>query len=389
MRDFTASRLRDVQPSATITIADKAKRMRAEGKDILDLSGGDPHFNTPELVIETAHRAMHQGDTHYSPSRGMPELLQAVQRKFAQDNGIKYDLDELIATPGGKLGIFATLMATVDPGDEVLLLSPAWVSYEPSVRVAGGKPVYIPLEPEDYRITPELLRSVNAPNAKVLIFNTPNNPTGRVATEDEIRALAEFAQERDLLVISDELYEKLLFDGHEHISIASLPGMHDRTVTINGASKSYAMTGWRLGYLGAPRMLAAQILKVQQHSVTAAATFTQLAGACALESAQDRVDHMLEGYAANRDLVTSMLNSVPGVTCPAPEGAFYAFPNIGRRDSVAFAAELLDKAGVAVTPGVAFGPTGEGHIRISFAVEPNTLETALARVRSALASFVK
>lgn len=384
MRDFTAARLRDVKPSATITVADKAKQLMAEGKDIIDLSGGDPHFKTPQQIIRVASEAMEQGDTHYAPSRGVPRLLKAVQRKFAEDNGVEYGLDEIVVTPGGKLGIFAALMATVDPGDEVLLLSPAWVSYEPGVRLAGGVPKYVPLEPEQYRITPELLRSVDAPRARAIIFNTPNNPTGRVATEEEVRAVAEFAEERDLLVISDELYEKLLYDDRKHLSIASLPGMRERTVTINGASKSYAMTGWRLGYLAAPKPLAAQVLKVQQHSVTAAATFTQFAAACALESAQPDVERMLEGYRSNRELLVSMLSEVPGVCCPAPEGAFYAFPSIGERDSVRFAGELLESAGVAVTPGVAFGPTGEGHIRLSYAVETEQLRTALTRIAQAM-----
>ncbi len=385
MRDFTAARLRGVEPSATVSIADKAKQLVAQGRDVIDLSGGDPHFKTPRHIVEAAHHAMLEGDTHYAPSRGVPQLIRAVQQKFSRDNGLEYAADEIVITPGGKLGLYATIMATVDPGDEVLLLSPAWVSYEPEVRLAGGTAVYVPLEPEDYRITPAVLRSVRAPRAKVLVFNTPNNPTGRVATEEEIRAVAEFAQERDLLVISDELYEKLLYDGRRHLSIASLPGMRERTVTINGASKSYAMTGWRLGYLGAPRELASQILKIQQHSVTSAATFTQFATAEAIESSEEDVRAMLREYERNRSLVVESLSSMDGVRCPCPEGAFYAFPSIGERDSVEFARKLLDESGVAVTPGVAFGPTGEHHVRISFAVATRTLERAMERMRDALA----
>lgn len=384
MRDFIASRLRDVKPSATITIADKAKSLQAEGKDVIDLSGGDPHFKTPEHIIREAYNAMNRGDTHYAASRGVPRLLRAIQNKLASDNGLEYGLDEIIATPGGKLAIYATLTATVNPGDEVLLLSPAWVSYEPCVYLAGGVPLYVPLEPEEYRITPEALRAVEAPRAKVLIFNTPNNPTGRVATTEELQALVEFAQERDLLVLSDELYEKLLFDGREHVSLASLPGMRDRTVTVNGVSKSYAMTGWRLGYLAAPKAIASAVLKVQQHSVTTAATFTQIAAACALEGSQDAVEEMLRGYESNRRLVTDALNTMPGIHCPSPEGAFYAFPSISNRDSLRFSEQLLDEAEVALTPGVAFGPTGEGHVRISFATDPQLLERAFERMGKAL-----
>ncbi len=385
MRDFTAARLRDVQESATIAVSDKAKALKAQGKDVLDLSGGDPHFKTPEHIRREAFEAMERGDTRYPPSRGVPRLLEAIQRKLAQENGLEYARDELVVTPGGKLGIYASLMATVEPGDQVLLLSPAWVSYEPGIRLAGGSPVYVPLEPEEYRITPEALRSVDAPRAKVLIFNSPNNPTGRVATREELEAVSEFARERDLLVISDELYEKLLYDGHEHTSLATLPGMWERTITVNGFSKAYAMTGWRLGYVAAPRQIIAQIFKVHQQSVTAAATFTQLAGARALAGPQDAVDDMLREYDSNRRLVVQALNDMPGVYCPSPEGAFYAFPRIeSASDSVRFAQELLEDALVAVTPGVAFGPTGEGHVRISFATSADVLERAFERMAKVL-----
>ncbi len=385
MRDFTAARLRDVQESATIAVSDKAKALKAQGKDVLDLSGGDPHFKTPEHIRREAFEAMERGDTRYPPSRGVPRLLEAIQRKLAQENGLEYARDELVVTPGGKLGIYASLMATVEPGDQVLLLSPAWVSYEPGIRLAGGSPVYVPLEPEEYRITPEALRSVDAPRAKVLIFNSPNNPTGRVATREELEAVSEFARERDLLVISDELYEKLLYDGHEHTSLATLPGMWERTITVNGFSKAYAMTGWRLGYVAAPREIIAQLFKVHQQSVTSAATFTQLAGARALEGPQDAVDQMLREYDSNRRLVVQALNDMPGVYCPSPEGAFYAFPRIeSASDSVRFAQELLEDALVAVTPGVAFGPTGEGHVRISFATSADVLERAFERMAKVL-----
>ncbi len=380
MRDFTAKRLENVQESATIAISDKAKRLKAEGRDVIDLSGGDPHFNTPEHIVREAFNAIEEGQTHYAPSRGVPRLIEAVSNKLRRDNGLEYAKDEIVVTPGGKLGIYASLAATLDPGDEVLLLSPAWVSYEPSVRLAGGSPVYVPLEAPDFRITPEALRAVDAPRAKLLILNTPNNPTGRVATREEMEAVAGFAQERDLLVISDELYEMLLYDGHEHISLASLPGMRERVVTVNGMSKSYAMTGWRLGYLAAPRELAAQVLKVQQHSVTSAATFTQIAAACALEGSQEAVASMLKGYESNRKLVLDALNAMPGVSCPSPEGAFYAFPRVDTSDSLAFAARLLEEANVALIPGVAFGPTGEGHVRLSFATSPDLLERAFERM---------
>lgn len=386
MRDFAARRLDKVRESATIAVADRAKQLRAEGVDVVDLSGGDPQFDTPAHIVTEAINAIRRGDTHYAPSRGIPALLKAVQRKLADDNGVECGLDEIIVTPGGKHAIYSTLVATVEAGDQVILLSPAWVSYEPSVRLAGGEPVYAPLQADEFRITPEVLRSVDAPRAKVLIFNTPNNPTGRVATREEIEAVAEFAEERDLLVISDELYEKLLYDGREHISLASLPGMRDRTVTVNGVSKSYAMTGWRLGYLAAPRALTSQILKVHQHSVTTAATFTQAAAVAALEGPQGVVAEMLAEYDRNRALVVKALNSLPGVNCPTPEGAFYAFPKVDSADSLEYAQCLLDGAGVALTPGVAFGPTGEGRVRISFATSPALLENAFERMAALLRS---
>jgi aspartate aminotransferase len=384
MRDFIADRMGAVKPSATLSVADKAKALKAEGKDVVDLSGGDPHFKTPEHIRREAFEAMESGETHYSASRGVPRLLRAIQRKLAADNGLEYALDELVVTPGGKLALYATLMATVNPGEQVLLLSPAWVSYEPVVRLAGGDAVYVPLEAPDHRITPEALRSVDAPRARALIFNSPNNPTGRVATPEELQTVAEFAQERDLLVISDELYEKLLYDGRTHTSLATLPGMRERTVTVNGFSKAYAMTGWRLGYLAAPKPVVSKAFLVHQQSVTAAATFTQLAAACALEGPQDAVTEMLREYDSNRRMLVEALNAMPGVHCPPIEGAFYAFPRVEGRESIPFAEELLDEALVAVTPGVAFGPSGEGHIRLSFATPPEVLREGLARIGKAL-----
>ncbi len=388
LRNKISKRVAGIQPSATVAVSDKARAMAAQGLDVINLGGGDPDFGTPSRIVDGALDAIRQGHTHYVSSAGVKRLRTAIADKLREENGLEFDPDrEIIVTPGAKLALFAAIMATVEEGDEVLILDPAWVSYAPCVQLAGGVAVHVSLSVEDnFLVTEAKLREKVTPRSKLLMVNSPNNPTGRVLTREELEAIAKVALENDLLVLSDEIYEKILYDGHQHISIGSLPDMLDRTIVINGFSKAYAMTGWRLGYVAAKGPLAKEILKVQQHSATCASSFTQYAGIAALTGPQDVVSQMVEEYRKRRDLITAGLNSLPGISCHQPEGAFYAFPNISATgmSSIEFADMLLSKARVAVTPGIAFGDSGEGHVRLSFANSMPLIQEAIERMREVL-----
>lgn len=384
-----ARRVTAIEPSPTVAVSDRARQLVAEGRDIIDLGGGDPDFPTPRHIVAAAADAMAAGDTHYVASPGIPELRRALVDKLRADNGLDYDPAEIVVTPGGKAAIYTTLVTLIDRGDEVLLLDPSWVSYAPEVILAEGTPVAVPLSAADtFTITADLLRQYVTPRTKALIFCSPSNPTGRVATREEVAAIAEVAREHNLIILSDEIYEKLIYDGRRHLSIATLPGMRERTVTLNGFSKAYAMTGWRLGYLAAPAPIVKQVLKVHGHSVTCVTSFGQRGALEALRGPQEFIGEMLAAYDRRRRLVTDGLNAIPGVRCPLVEGAFYAFPDIRGTglSSAACAEVLIERAGVAVTPGQAFGAAGEGHIRLSFATSDELLSRAVERMAEALAS---
>ncbi len=359
--------------------------MAQEGLDVINLGAGDPDFDTPAYIVDAALAAIEKGYTHYVSSRGVKGLREAIANKLKEENNLEFDpATEIIVTPGAKLGLFAALMAVVDDSDEVLILDPFWVSYEPCVQFSGGIPIRVPLSKEDnFRVMGANLREKLTPRSKLLMINTPNNPTGRVLSREELEAIAEVALEKDLLVLSDEIYEKIVYEDHEHISIGSLPDMLDRIIVINGFSKSYAMTGWRLGYVAAKEPLISEILKVQQHSVTCAASFIQYAGIKALTGPQDMVSEMVEVYRKRRDIMVDGLDSLRGVSCHRPEGAFYAFPDISGTgmSSLEFADMLLSKARAAVTPGTAFGDSGEAHVRLSFANSTELIEQAIERMR--------
>ena len=383
-----AARMRIVQPSATLAVSEKARTLAQQGVEVIDLGGGDPDFATPAHIVAASTEAIQKGYTHYVSSRGVKGLLKALADKLRADNGLEYDPDrEIVVCPGAKLGLFAVMMALVDQGDEVLLLDPFWVSYEPCVQLTGATPVRVPLDENDgFRVTEAALRSKLSPRSKLIVFNTPNNPTGRVLTRAELQTIADFAVEHDLLVLSDEINEKILYDGHQHISIGTFPGMMERTIVLNGFSKTYAMTGWRLGYVAARKPMIDEILKVNGHAASCAAAFTQYAGIAALTGPQDVVAGMVEEYRKRRDIITDGLNSLPGVSCRKIEGAFYAFPNVSGTgmSSVQFADLLLNKAGIAVTPGAAFGDSGEGHIRLSFANSTALIEKAIVKMQHLL-----
>jgi aspartate aminotransferase len=378
-----ADRVSHVTESATLAVSNKARALARQGIDVVDLGGGDPDFITPAHIRDAAEAAMHAGLTHYVNSRGIPELLTALADKLQRENGLTYDAaSEILVAPGGKQAIYETVMALVGPGDEVIIPEPAWVSYVPCVQLAGATPVPLAL-PADRNWTLErsALAAVVTPRTRLIIINSPSNPTGHVMRQAELEAVAAVAAERDLLVLADEIYEHLLFDGHRHISFATLPGMADRTLTVNGFSKSYAMTGWRLGYVAARRPIIAEIFKVHSHSVTCATSFAQAGAVAALTGPQDCIAEMLAAYTRRRALVTDGFNAIPGLHCPTIEGAFYAFVDIRGTglDSVTFASRLLDEAHVAVTPGIAFGQAGEGFVRLSFANSDDLLAKAIER----------
>jgi len=382
--DFFTSRVCDLAPSPTLAVSDRARQLKSQGIDVIDLGGGDPDFITPEHIRAAAIEAMNAGDTHYVASAGIPSLRKAIADKLRIDNGIEVEPDGgVIVTPGGKQALFEAALAFVEPGVDVMIPEPAWVSYVPMVELAGGTAVPVALQPDDnWRLTGETLSAAWTPASRILLMNSPNNPTGRVLDDAELAAIAAFAQERDLLVFADEMYEKILYDGQRHTSIATLPGMADRTLVFNGLSKAYAMTGWRLGYVAGPRPYLQQIEKVHSHSVTCATSFVQQAGVVALTGPQEFIGQMVSAWDRRRRNLAERLDAVNGIACPLVEGAFYAFVDIrGTGMTSTQAADLfLQEAHVAVTPGVAFGSSGEGHVRLSFATSDDLLEAAADRI---------
>lgn len=383
-----AERVRNASPSPTLAVSQRARELKAEGIDVIDLGGGDPDFITPEHIREAATNAMNSGDTHYVPSQGTPQLLEAIANKLQTDNGITVNpKSDIIVTPGGKSAIFQATLAFVEPGVDVMLLEPAWVSYQPMVELAGGRAIGVPLSPDNnFAITRELLEDYVTPETRVILLNSPNNPTGRVATLDELTVIADFAKAHNILVFTDEMYEKIIFDDHKHISIATLPDMANRTLTFNGLSKAYAMTGWRLGYVAGPTDLIKKIMILQSHSVTCATSFAMAGGVAAYNGPQDIIHEMVAAWDRRRKLITDGMNKIKGLHQAPIEGAFYGYVD-GRETGMSIEAlsqMLLNDAHVAVVPGTAFGASGTGHFRLSFATSDELLSSALERIGKVL-----
>ncbi|HJK60368.1 MAG TPA: pyridoxal phosphate-dependent aminotransferase, partial [Methanocorpusculum sp.] len=349
-----------VAPSATMAMSNRSKEMIASGIDVISLAVGEPDFATPAHITQAAIDALNRGETHYAPSRGLPELTQAVAEKLNRDNHIAATQKQIMVTAGAKDAIRITMMATLNKGDEVVVIDPSWVSYEPCVQIAGGKAVHYSLN-ADFQVD-ESIYDVITDKTKMIIVNTPSNPTGSVLGRSSLRLIADVCTDHDLFCLSDEIYEKLVY-GKEHVSIATICDMLDRTITINGFSKAYAMTGWRLGYLAAPLDVIPAMDKVMQHSVGCVNTFAMWGGVAALTGDQTCVEEMRKQFEQRRSFVIGRLAGMGLSTAPA-EGAFYAFINVGG-DDVATANKWLDKAHVAATPGTAFG--APGWIRISYA----------------------
>lgn len=382
------TRVGKVPPSLTLTISAKAKAMKTDGLDVCSFSAGEPDFDTPEHIKTAAKQALDAGKTKYGPAAGEPKLREAIARKLQTENGLDYQPQNIIVTNGGKHSLFNLMLALIEAGDEVIIPAPYWVSYPEMVKLAEGEPVIVTTDAATgYKITAEQLRQAITPKTKLFVLNSPSNPTGMVYSPEEIKALAEVIVEKDILVVSDEIYEKILYDGGEHLSIGSLNSeIFNRTIVSNGFAKAFSMTGWRVGYLAAPVELVKATNIIQSHSTSNVCTFAQYGAIAALEGSQDCVEEMRQAFAKRRQVIYDLVNAMPGISCTKPDGAFYIFADISKvaTNSLEFCDALLEEQQVAVVPGVAFGT--EGHIRISYATDLATIEKGMARLEKFLAS---
>jgi aspartate aminotransferase len=377
-----SSRVAHLTPSLTLAIDSKAKAMKAEGIDVCGFGAGEPDFDTPDHIKAAAQAALETGFTKYTPSSGIPELRQAISTKFSTDNGLEYKPSQIIVSNGAKQSCLNAILAVCQPGDEVIIPAPYWLSYPEMVRLAGAEPVIVPTSMDnDWKLTAEQFENAMTPKTKMIIINTPGNPTGSIYTRDELRAIAEVAAEEDIVILSDEIYEKIVYDGAEHVSIASLtPEAYDLTITVNGFSKAYSMTGWRLGYLGAPEPLAKAIDSMQSHSTSNPCSFAQKGGLVALKGDQQFVTDMVEEFNIRREYMYNRLSSISGISAVKPKGAFYVLANIKKLGltSTNFADRLLSKANVAVVPGIAFGD--DSTVRLSYATSMDVIKNGLDRL---------
>jgi len=360
--------------------------------DVIGLHAGEPDFDTPAHIREAAKKALDEGYTHYTYTAGLPELRAAIAEKLMKENNIKADPEtEITVTVGGFAAIFATLEAVINPGDEVIIPEPVWPSYEGLVKLAGGKPVLFELNPPNYSLNTDLLKETITERTKMVIINTPNNPTGAVYKSQELAALASMTKKHDLLVLADEAYEKIIYDDTRHFSIASLAGMKERTVTVNSFSKTYAMTGWRVGYVVANGQITAGLRRIHSYAVSCVSPILQKAAFTALTASQDCVKQMVKEYKERRDIVVEAVNNISGFQCAKPKGTFYLFPDIQGvgLPSVKLAELMLREAKVATIPGSAFGKSGEGHLRMSIAVSRNNLLDATKRIENFMKSSSK
>jgi aspartate aminotransferase len=377
-----ATRTTKIVPSATLAIDAKAKKLKAEGADVLSFAAGEPDFDTPEHIKAAAMGALEAGFTKYTPSSGIPELRQAIADKLKSDNGIEYQPSQITVSCGAKQACMNAILALVNEGDEVLIPAPYWVSYPEMVRIAGGEPFMVSTTAASgYKLTADQLRENISPATKLLILNSPGNPTGAVYSESELVELAEVAIDEDIFILSDEIYEKLVYGDAAHVSIAGFSkSVYERTVTVNGFSKAYAMTGWRLGYTAAPVDIAAAIESLQSHMTSNATSFAQRGGLVAIKGPQACVGEMRDEFNRRREKMVAGLKAIPGVNLVEPQGAFYVLPDISGfgLSSADFASQLLEKEKVAVVPGMAFGD--DSTIRLSYATDIETISKGIDRI---------
>ena len=392
---FLSDAINRIKPSPTVAMTGRAAALKAEGRDIIALSAGEPDFDTPEHIRAAGKAAIDHGHTRYTTVDGIAELKRAICDKFARENGLDYTADQISVSSGGKQILFNALLATVNPGDEVIIPAPYWVSYPDIVALAGGTPAIVLCPAEDgFRLTPEALRAAITPRTKWLILNSPSNPSGAAYDAAQMKALTDVLLDfPQVWVLTDDIYEHLVFDGFTFVTPAQIePRLKDRTLTMNGVSKAYAMTGWRIGYGAGPVALIRAMAKLQSQSTSNPSSISQYAALAALTGPQDYIDMSREAFQRRRDLVVDGLNDCPGLSCPVPQGAFYVYPSIADligtvsaggtaiTDDEAFANALLDETGVAIVFGAAFGLSP--HFRVSYAASDDTLREAIARIRA-------
>ena len=385
-----ANRISKVTPSMTLAISAKAKAMTAEGIDVCSFSAGEPDFNTPTHIRDAAKIALDEGKTRYGPVAGEPALRAAIAQKLQKDNDLNYEASNIIVTNGGKHSLYSFMMVALDPGDEVIIPAPFWVSYPEMVKLAGGHPKVVQTAPETgYKITPTQLEAAITPNTKLFILNSPSNPTGAVYNPAEIRALADVIVRNNIYVVSDEIYEKILYGDAQHLSIGAVgPEIFERTIISNGFAKAYAMTGWRVGYLAGPQSLIAAMNTLQSQSTSNVCTFAQYGAIAALTHPQDCVEIMCQAFEERRSYIFERLNSIPVIGTSRPDGAFYMCVSIEklRMPSVHFCNTLLDEKHVACIPGIAFGR--EGTIRVSYATDIATIQKGMNRLEAFVQSLL-
>jgi aspartate aminotransferase len=399
-KGFLAESLNRIQPSPTIAVTTKARELKAAGRDVIGLGAGEPDFDTPDNIKEAAIAAIRRGETKYTAVEGIPELRDAIAKKFKRENNLDYKPSQTFVSPGGKSIIYNCLLATLNPGDEVIVPAPYWVSYPDIALLGGAKPVIVECSLESgFRLTPEALEKAITPRTKWLIFNQPSNPTGACYTSQQLKGLTDVLMRHpEVWVLTDDMYEHLVYGGFKFRSVAEIePGLYERTLTMNGVSKAYAMTGWRIGYCAGPEALIKAMAKLQSQSATNACSISQWASVEALNGPQDFIPAFQKLFEERRDLVVSMLNQASGIECPKPEGAFYVYPTIrqliGKKTEKGkviasdgdFAAELLEAEGVAVVHGAAFGLSP--FFRISYATSNSALEEACKRIQRFTASL--
>ncbi len=377
-----AQRAASLSPSLTLAIDSKAKAMKAAGEDVVGFGAGEPDFDTPQHIKDAAAKALAEGFTKYTVSAGIPELRQAIADKFQRENGLTYKPSQIIVSNGGKHSCYNVILATCQEGDEVIIPAPYWLSYPEMVKLAGAKPVILETtDKTEFKVTPAQLRAAITPNTRLFILNSPSNPTGSVYTPEEVKALGDICVEKGVLIMSDEIYEQLTYDGAVVKSVASFSQAHyDHTIIVHGFAKAWSMTGWRLGFLAAPEPIAKAIDAVQSHSTSNPCSFAQKGGVAALTGSQDHLPKWLAEYAKRRTYAWQKLNSIPGITCVNSKGAFYLFPNISGTGlkSSEFCAKLLEQEKVAAVPGIAFG--ADDYIRISYATGLANIEKGLERM---------
>jgi len=385
-----ADRMTSIKPSGTIAMAERARQMERSGKKIYHLEVGEPDFDTPEHIKKAALKAIKEGFTHYTSSRGILELREAISTDL-QTRGVEADPEkEIIVTPGAKHAIYCACLATLNPGDEVLVLEPTWPTHSQCVKIAEARPIAVPCG-EDYSLDEEALKASVTGKSEMILMNSPNNPTGGVLGERDLRIIEDLVGDHGLLVLSDEVYDRIVYDVSEIRSIASFEGVRDKAIVVNGFSKTYAMTGWRLGYASAHEEMVEAMMRIQQLTTTCPASFIQKAGVAALNGPQDSVKDMVEEYNRRRTFTVEQLNKISGVRCVMPKGAFYAFPDFSSLDLPSFeiCRRLLEEEVVCSTPGAVFGESGEGHLRLSYASSLDVISEAATRIKKFVDKYAK